>query len=116
MSGELDRILGTHGEGAGLDERRGLDPAGLVHRHFDQLLTLIHGESPPFGQAAGDPEAVVVEVAQAVTDNGAVGVKVDVVTMLATEGRDQRVRYSAEVPLGPFACFVRSCHIECLLS
>ena len=89
VSGELDRVLRTHRERASLNERRGLDTAGFVDRYFHELLTLVHRQSPPFGQAARDPEAIVVQVAEAVADDRPVGVKVDVVTAFAIEGRDQ---------------------------
>ena len=78
---EFNGVLGTEGNGAHLEEGGGLDPACLVHGHLGQRLSLLHREGPPFGKSAGEPEPVVVEIAEAVAHQRPIGIEVEVVAV-----------------------------------
>ena len=65
---QVDTLLGGVGAGHHLDKSPGLHAAGLLHGDPDDLLELVGGQRPEFGDAAGQPDAVLVEVDQAVSN------------------------------------------------
>ena len=97
---ELDAVLRRRCARARLDHDVGLDRTRFVDRDLHQLLALVHGERPPLGDAARQPQHRVVEVADAVAHERAVRVEVDVVAVGAAERRVQRVTDPVQAAFG----------------
>ena len=63
---QVDALLGGVSAGHHLNESPGLDPARLLHGDPDDLFELVGGQRPELGDAAGEPDAVLVQIHQAV--------------------------------------------------
>ena len=64
---QFDTLLGSVGAGHHLNESPGLDAARLLHGDPNDLLELVGGQRPELGDAAGEPDAVLVQIDQAVS-------------------------------------------------
>jgi hypothetical protein len=85
MVGELDDLEDVGARRTGLDEGTRLDLPGLRHRHLEQPLALFGTQRPCFPTQASDPDPIMIEGPEAVGDQSAEGILVDVLAPRATE-------------------------------
>ena len=97
MQGELDALFGGVGARHHLNERPGLDPAGLLHGHPHDLFELVGGQRPELGDAAGEPNTVLVQIDQAMPHEGTQRVEVDVIAVGTAERRVQRAAVAPQM-------------------
>jgi len=94
---QFDTLLGGVGAGHHLNESPRLDPARLLHRDPNDLLELVGGQRPELGDAAGEPDPVLIQIDQAVSHHGSQCLEVDVVAVRAGKRRVERAAVTPQM-------------------
>jgi hypothetical protein len=113
---ELKRVLCRQRGRADLEKGTRLDLARLFDGNFGQFLALGHGQGPELGQTADQPQPIMIEIAQTIADQGAIGVIIDIVSGGAAERRIEGIAQPPQIGLRPIPCFMCTSHLQSPLS
>jgi hypothetical protein len=100
VQGQFHAFRGRGRTGASLNHGVGRQSARLLDADLEQAAALATGQRPPLTDAARQPEHVVTQRPDAVADQGAVRLPVDVFAVAAAKGRVERIADAAQASFG----------------